>query len=928
MQSTLAKSDLESFWEDQNQKLLSNESFLNEFGDLFSDKLYFKRTNNSKSELDFKVFELPMFEIKQPASILLNGKHYPITIVEYAKLALINYISGKKAPSANVIYQFIIELVGFLHHQGDGVLSRGNIEAFHRSFLTQTFNGKGVFTRLSAPAFRSTYGIYNLIEHRNKLQAEGISGLIDVGLTRKIHDKTLDTACQTVMGIKLNEYKIGGSTNFLTLEIGQYYIDHLRRVYEQDYFYSLVCQCAINTVYKEIGISEGAKNTGSINAWRGVLLDTIRGAYKKNKKNNTTGLNSDYLSCTMTSALFNEYQSHFEKVLSLREENIYEVIKKLELELRFDAVEVIRTLMLQKHYPFESHKKPGSVWSDYLSSINSTHIDNEVISQMTVESIYDLMDQVINKQRLSEKEFMNSLHNWYACLMGDKEARGIVDFTNEIKRVLDAMTCLVVGWLGYRKSEFGFPLSAISVESNLDILDNSYVPFRFKLKWLVPKTNGSTKLDREITSQCYQVATQLHDFFQPQEGAPCLYKASGTIKFSPTHNKSGVYIENRVKSNWAHFVWHYEPFNEILELQRLSEKNNSELTVSEKQKMNELGLKYNLLSARGQHLLDTAKELRRDIVILSCTYVNGARAQGRFKDSLIEYKRTGNITDPQHKEVVEKYLSDDTKNWLRTESGNLNKGAMQSISNELLQCVRYPTPHAFRHIWAEAVLMRYQGDVGAAIRHQFCHLDDSFFMAYLRNKEAQDLLNVARPKVLNSIIDTLLIDNKDIGHKYLGGFARFVRKSVNVTNVVSPSELRALKEQIAGRIISINSAQYATCLPREGGESRAKCAEFGELNPYNAKPSFCLDCTNSLITEGNLRGIWSVIQPFIKESLNENVMGFMVEHHLPTLRSADRKIRDLRTDSNEEQINKMLSWIHRAIDRIEAKLRNEEYLYA
>lgn len=57
-------------------------------------------------------------------------------------------------------------------------------------------------------------------------------------------------------------------------------------------------------------------------------------------------------------------------------------------------------------------------------------------------------------------------------------------------------------------------------------------------------------------------------------------------------------------------------------------------------------------------------------------------------------------------------------------------------------------------------------------------------------------------------------------------------------------------------------------------------------------------------------------------------MGFMVEHHLPTLRSADRKIRDLRTDSNEEQINKMLSWIHRAIDSIETKLRDEEYLYA
>lgn len=62
---------------------------------------------------------------------------------------------------------------------------------------------------------------------------------------------------------------------------------------------------------------------------------------------------------------------------------------------------------------------------------------------------------------------------------------------------------------------------------------------------------------------------------------------------------------------------------------------------------------------------------------------------------------------------------------------------MRDICSEILDGVRYPSPHAFRHIWAEAVLTRYQGDVGAVIRHQFCHLDNSFFMAYLRDKDAR-----------------------------------------------------------------------------------------------------------------------------------------------------------------------------------------------
>ncbi|GLX84556.1 hypothetical protein tloyanaT_08080 [Thalassotalea loyana] len=922
MQPISENSALKAFWEDQNQKLLSDERFLSQYGNLFSEKLYFKNNKGTKSELDFSVFEQPHLKIEKVANLTVSGESYPLTMTEYAKLSLINSIMGKRSISPAISYRFTMQLAGFLHYQGQKSLSIDNIEAFHHNFLSQTFNGKGMFTCLQAPAFRSTYGIFNFVESRNSLQALGVSGLIDIGLTRKMHDKALDNACQTVMGIAINEYKKGGSYNFLTLEIGQYYIDHMRRVYEDDYFYSLVCRRAIEVVYKKIGMVEGQSH-GSINSWRNVLLDTIRGTYKLNKKRNTVGLNSDSLNSTMMSALFNEYQHFFEKVQSLREENIYEVIKTLGLELRFDALEVIRILMLQKYYPYEASKKPEAVWCNYLSSLNNTHVSSEKFCQTTAEDIYILMRNIIEKQRLDEKAFMKSLNHWYIALMVDKNARGIVDFISETNRVSDAMTCLLMSWLGYRKSEFGFPLSAIHAESNLDILDNSHVPFRFKLKWVVPKTNGTTKLDREITSQCYQVAAQLDEFHQPPEGAPCLYKE----KFA-TSNKSEVYTESRVKSNWSNFVWQYKPFKQVIELQRLSQIDKEELTPAEKEALNELSQLYNLSSARAQHLLETCKELRRDIVILNCTYVAGARSLARFKVSLLEYQRAGNITDVEHRAVVENYLSDDTKAWLREEKSNLDKKAMMDIFKEMLQGVRYPTPHAFRHIWAEAVLMRYQGDVGAAIRHQFCHLDDSFFMAYLRNKEARDLLSVARPKILNSIVDTLLIDSKQIGRKYIGGFARFVGKTVGITNAITPSELRALKEKIAGRVISLNSAQYATCAPREGGESRAKCSEFGEINPHNAKPSFCLDCTNALITEGNLRGIWEVIQPFIKESLNEDVMGFMVEHHLPTMRSAEKRIGEFQSNYNGEQITKMLGWIRKAIDNIEKKLNEEECLYA
>lgn len=200
-------------------------------------------------------------------------------------------------------------------------------------------------------------------------------------------------------------------------------------------------------------------------------------------------------------------------------------------------------------------------------------------------------------------------------------------------------------------------------------------------------------------------------------------------------------------------------------------------------------------------------------------------------------------------------------------------------------------------------------------------------MAYLRDKEPKSLIQAARMKVINSIVDTLLLDKNNIGKEYIGGFTRYVKKAVSLTHSVTTHDLLKLREQIAGRVISIQPAYFATCIPRYGGETRAKCADLGNINPQNAKPAFCLSCTNALITNGNIKGIWMTIQPFVKESLNEDVMGFMVESHLPALRSAHNRIKDLHSTENTVSVNKILALIKGAIESIEEKLKSEEAFY-
>lgn len=921
--SEIEKSELEIFWQDQNKKILANEKFLSDRGDFFSDVFCFKHSSGKGvHRLDFSIFELPHLTIDHTATLTLIGNSYPISMKEYAKLAVTHTITALSAGYARGVYQMIVHLAGLLNAQQSRSITSSSIEDFHLSYLTQVINERGRFTRLRPEAFRTSYKV-NFVKIREIMQSLGVLGLIDVSLTTRNFYLTLDNACQAIMGITLSEYKEGGSFNFLTLELGQYYVDYMKCQYEDNYLYSIVCQQAIDSVIQKFDIGN-IKDSKSRNIWSTVLLDTIQGGFIPNKRSHKSSyVTRDKLNVEMDQELFKRYLCYFEKVQSMRDKNIYQVVKALGLGMRFDAVEVIRILMLQKHYPFPTNTSPEEVWITYLSSLDKTHIDSERLNEVTVADVYSRMLQIVENDRLDKAAFMADLSKWSMSLIGCKKKSGISQLTKELERVSDAMTSLVVAWLGYRKSEFGFPLSAIHVEPNLDILDSSYVPFRFKLKWLVPKTNGKTKIDREIISNCYQVAAQLNELFQSPEGSPCLYTSTGSFKCKLVSSESVRYIESRVKSNWTSFVERYQPFVDVKELQRLSELEDATISSDEKDKLQKLRVIYDLSSARVRKLLETCDEVRGDILKLDCTGFAG-KGQAKFKKSLIEFNKTGDISNPKHKDIVNKHLSDVTKKWLLSESMNLDQKGMVDITNEILQGVRYPTAHAFRHIWAEAVLTRYQGDVGAVIRHHFCHLDESFFMAYLRNKEPKHLIKAARIKVLNSIVDSLLIDSKKIGREYLGGFARFVKKAAISTKAITENEIRELRERIVGRVISIQPSHFATCIPREGAESRAKCAMFGDINPQNAKPAFCLGCANALITEGNLKGIWLTIQPFVKESLNESVMGFMVEQHLPMLRSGFKRVKELQTENNTESVSKILHMINKAIQSIEKKLKEEE----
>lgn len=924
MTLTVLSSPIQEFFEDKNKLLLSMPIFNGEFGDFYSEVWFWRDTKGAKTRLDWAIFNLRNFQLSECPQLIINNKKYNLSTQEYAKLFVLALMNDAQV-SPGALFQMIRHLIAFLNFNKTSILSSVQLKPFWSSFLTESVSQKGFSNRLTAPSYRGAIKCVPLIRARNTLTSWGITGVISLKVTKRRVDQALDEACRALIGISISEYKEGGSFNYLGLELGQYYVDYLRQVYYQDYLYSLVCKKTIKEVldkFKFYVIKEPWNKRIALN----VILAALQG--KGFQQHRTEHILHHELYSATKEIAFNFYQIHFEKAMALNEICIEKLVLKLGLNSRFDAVETIRVLMLQKYHALEGHKEPNVVWENYLASLGKTFLDSKQLTAITVNNVYEMMQGVVLEEKQDEATFLNSLNSWVRCRPNPNSKQTYKSFIKELNQVNYAMTTLVVAWLGYRVSEFGFPLSCIQVAPNLDILDSSYVPFRFWLKWFVPKTNKMVKIDREITSQCYQIAAQLNDLFEINDDSPCLYEIVGVRIDRDKKNKSVGIIESKIRSNWGNFVNKYQPFIDVVRLEALSRKVIEELSEDEKKEYMLLNETYTLNSVRFDHLLKTAKKVKEDWKVLSVTSLEGAQSASLLRKSLEAFIHNGLIKNKQYKDVIENYLSDDTKSALRSGRITLDKKEMMDICNELREGRPYPSPHAFRHVWAESVLTRYRGNVGAVIRHQFCHLDSSFFMRYLRNKEAKVLMLGARQRYLNSIVEVLLEDTENIGRDYVGGFAVFTKKAKSLIKPLNERELRSLNEQISKRVIHYQSNKFADCIPREGAEHRAKCFRFGRMNPQDAKPEFCLICPNALITSGHVKGIWVTIQPMVIQCLNTHSMGFMVAEHLPTLKSAYKRIKDLRGSvKNIDFVDKILSTIADAINNVESKLEEDTLKY-
>lgn len=908
-----------------DEKLKSHASYKS--GDFDSDSWVFD-DSRYVTTIDLTLSDIEELNSTEQCSITIDDVNFfELTQKEFTKVLLLESIKTLSSTSViNSQYQSLLS-IWIVRHQLEHKVKKGDLKMLLNFIMTTKICKPRLQSRLKIASYKTLFSGQPLEKIMSAVSRYRYNDLIDNISTPKIN-KLLNQHLIDNFDLTLADYQQGNSFNFLGLDAGQLYADYLSSHFSEHYLYVLTC---VQTIQETTNLLE---NKGlNVTFYNRSILLTLQGIRptKKDYKGNH-GSVDNFISTvpdTVRKVFIKKYNENSYIASSLQPNNIQNIIERFGLTQRFDSIELIRALLINRYYKqdlIESKK----VLARYQSSIKDSYEIGDAklnFQHTTLDKIYEMVDSFNPEELLRENYYTTTkmLAEKWRCNVDPILNKAL--FNKSITMFIAAGTELLISYTGWRKSEFGFSISNFHIESNTDILDSTYVPYRYFIRWKVWKTSGALDLNREITSTIYWLSRQISRLnLADDDNHPCLLSKTADAS---DKNSSNSIIKRVIGINWPNFIDRYTPFNDIRKISSLVEERDNK-------QLHELQSKYHTFDLQKiKRILSEIEGDRQKLTLL-----------GQFDPVIIRecsknmyqyQEHNGVISDKVYQAFFDEHLSSETKTWLFTQqtpisslNPNEKKMITANIYNELRGDAVYPTPHAWRHIWAEAVLTRYEGNIAAVLRHNFKYMDNSFFMAYLRNKNNAPLYERAHRTAINSIVSDRLERLESTKREYVSGFNRFIQKVIGQIKIISnegdlnESELRAVKEKLADRIIFFNAKPYANCVPRKGSVSRAKCAENGELKSHNAKPSFCLGCINADVHEGHLQGIVTYLDSTVRACLDDSTPIFLLGNYVDLINLALKRFREITTSENKGFILKVNNIYNQAVNHATARIKEEK----
>jgi hypothetical protein len=853
--------------------------------------------------VDFTLFKQPYVQFAEMVIVRFDGRYIRLNLIEFSKLIWLEVASVIK-PRPNALAQIIDKLAllfHYLHSRKLCQLDTLDVEGFYGLCLTQNVTKAGAKKRLSAPAYPNRFEPLTLNKLKRLLNRYGVTNIVG-DISEKKVSSALNEACLSIMDMTRPDYIRGGSFNYLGLDVGKHYIDHCLHLFEKHCAYISAIRHTQKALLDKQQHDKNLKfsKVSTSNILGKVLSGQTFEAIRESSSTKMIAIES-----FVHQQFFEAYASAEQIVNAFKLDTINRIAAECHLPERYDAQEFIRALLFVDVFG-EHGKSKQAIWEEYQATLCKTSLPDEADTlSVTLSEFKSITANILSELRAEMssdtqgiRAFLKYQSNALPTPIDKHPLKGMEYFNKMTSMIEDAGATGFVGLTGWRASEYGFSLSNIDIDINHDPLDNQYTPWRFHVRWKVPKTSGSTPLPREITLGSYILAAQLAHLNLADKTEPAIYQAA-TVK---QKEYAESVIISAVPACWADFVNHYSIFKDIGVWQCLKDK--ASLTKEDKTALNTIESTYRFDEAPMRAMIKMKKELNDALPrVLLAQEVDPRKIFGTRLRAYIEGNAPSDITA-----LFDTHLSEETKTKLKSGEVELDKAGVRFVRGEFLGDAVYATPHAFRHIFAEAVLRRYRGDVGRFIRAHFKHLDERFFMAYLRDKEYRVIQQIAARHVINSVVRLHIDSIEDEHREYAGGVDRFLSKAVAITHVYSEEEQKEKLAQAAvKRVLAIKSNPWASCLLRDGTQQNAKCSVNGEPQRQNAQPRLCLGCLNADIAEGNYNGIVIYTKQDVTACRNPELPWFIKEAHYHTVKLALKRVEELRHNSNNPKYDKFIA---------------------
>lgn len=873
-------------------------------------------------KVDFTLFKQPSLQFAKTVTVRFDGRYIPLNVSEFAKLIWLEVASVIKA-GRNPYHQIIDKLAllfHYLHAQELDQLDAIDVEGFYGLCLTQNVTKEGIKKRLSAPSHTVRFEPLTLKKLRRLLDRYGVTNVVGY-ISEKKAASAFNEACLSIMDMTRFDYKKGGSFNYLGLDVGKNYIDHCLHLFEKHCAYISAIRHAQKALFDIQQHDENLKLSKTTKLR--ILGKVLCGQSLEASQGFSCSYNVAYQKkITIESFVHQKFFEAFASaeliVNAFKLDTINRIAAECRLPERYDAQEFIRALLFVDVFG-EHGKSKRAIWKEYQATLCKTaRLDEGAELSVTLTEFESITASILKELRAKMpsdtngmRVFLKSLANTLPVPPDKFHSDGMHYFNTMTSMIEHAGTTGFVGLTGWRASEYGFSLSNIDIDINPDSLDNQYTLWRFHVRWKVPKTSGNTPLPREITLGSYILAAQLAHLNLAGKTDPAIYHATATKQKKVD---AAIRIQKAMPVCWADFVKNYSTFQDIEVWQCL--KDQVSLTEEDKTALNALESAYRFDEAPMRAMINMKKELNDALPrVLLAQESDSSKAIGSRLRAYIEGSAPSDIIA-----LFDEHLSEETKTKLKSGEVELDQAGVRFVRSEFLGDAVYATPHAFRHIFAEAVLRRYRGDVGRFIRAHFKHLDERFFMAYLRDKEYCVIQQIATRNVINSVVRLHIDSIEDKHREYAGGVDRFLSKAVGITHVYSDGERREkLAQASVKRVLAIKSNPWASCLLRDGTQQSAKCTVNGEPQRQNAQPRLCLGCLNADIAEGNYNGIVIYTKQDVAACRNPELPWFIKEPHYHTVKLALKRVEELRYNSNNPKYDKFIAHLKETLLIAEAQ---------